>query len=239
MNFMLWIGVFVLVLFVGYGVFSFVRVERLIQASAVLVRQAAPFEHMATPESGAVLFAGDSTAVGVGADNPNDSLAGRYSKDHPSVSVYNKAVSGTKTAGVVEQLAGYQEASFDTVIIQIGGNDITYFTDLSALKSDITQVLIRAHQVGKKVILLSCGDVGNALLFPRPIAFLWESRTRQVREVFMTASQSSHTYYVDLFREDKQSDPFFTDPYRSHAADLFHPSSFGYGLWYRDLKEAE
>ncbi len=238
MNFFLWAGVCVLIVLVGYGVFSFVRIEHLIQESAVLVRQAVPFEHMVAPEKGAVLFVGDSTGVGVGADSANDSLAGRYSDDHPDVSVYNRAVSGAKTAAVSAQLAGYHDNSFDTVIIQIGGNDITYFTDLSALKTDIEQLLLRAHRVGKKVILLSCGNVSGALIFPRPIAFLWEKRTRQVREVFMTAAETSHTHYVDLFHEDRRSDPFFTDPYHYHAADLFHPSSLGYGLWYKELKKA-
>lgn len=230
------LAVIVLVL-LGYVVFSYLRIQELIRESQILVRSSAPYQKIVSGATTRVLFVGDSTGVGVGATRGEDSLAGRLSRDHTDWSIENVSVSGRKTAELIPVLEVLGTHQYDWVILQIGGNDITHFTDLSSLEGDITRVLEEARRVGTQVTLLSCGSVASALIFPRPVAFLWDRRTLQVRDIFMKASEERGVTYVDLYR-DKTTDPFFLEPYRYHASDLFHPSSEGYGLWYEELKKA-
>ncbi len=180
---------------------------------------------------------GDSTGVGVGATRVEDSLAGRLSEDHPDWSIENVSVSGRKTAELIPVLEVLGTHQYDQIIIQIGGNDITYFSDRDTLAGDIATVLQEAKRVSPQVILLTSGNVGNAPILPRPLAFLWHRRTLQVRDIFIEAAEEASVTYVDLYR-DKKTDPFFLEPYRYHASDLFHPSSEGYGLWYEEFKKA-
>ncbi len=230
------LAVIVLVL-LGYVVFSYLRIQGLIRESQILVRSSAPYQKIVSGATTRVLFVGDSTGVGVGATRGEDSLAGRLSQDHPDWSIENVSVSGRKTAELIPVLEVLVTHQYDQIIIQIGGNDITYFSDQDTLAGDIATVLQEAKRVSPQVILLTSGNVGNAPILPRPLAFLWHRRTLQVRDIFMKASEERGVTYVDLYR-DKKSDPFFLEPYRYHASDLFHPSSEGYGLWYEELKKA-
>ncbi len=230
------VAVVVLVL-LGYVVFSYLRMQGLIREGQILVRSSVPYQKIVSGATTRVLFVGGSTGVGVGATRGEDSLAGRLSQDHPDWMIENLSVSGRKTAELIPVLQALGQHQYDQLIIQIGGNDITHFTDLVALESDITQVLKEAKRVGTHVTLLSCGSVASALLLPRPIAFLWDKRTLLARDIFMRVAATYGIIYVDLYR-DKKSDPFFLEPYRYHALDLFHPSSDGYGLWYEELKKS-
>ncbi len=145
---------------------------------------------------------------------------------------------GSKAVDLVTVLRTIPDASYQRVVIQIGGNDITQFSSLPQLRQTIESVLYEAHRISNRVFLLTSGNVANAPLIPRPLAFLWEHRTRTVRTLFMTASKKTGTTYVDLFIENPKADPFAVLPYRYHATDLFHPSAAGYGLWYTQLKQA-
>lgn len=227
----------VVLVFLGYAVFSYLRIQGLIREGQILVRSSAPYQKIVSGATTRVLIVGDSTGVGVGATRGEDSLAGRLSQDHPDWSIDNLSVSGRKTAELISVLRVLGPHQYDRIILQIGGNDITHFTDKVQLKRDIELVLKEAMRVGKITTLLSCGSVASALIFPRPVAFLWDRRTLRVRDIFMKASEERGVTYVDLYR-DKKSDPFFLEPYRYHARDLFHPSSEGYGLWYEELKKA-
>ena len=228
--------VIAVLILLGYAVFSYIRIQGLIRESQMLVRGSTPYQKVVSGATTRVLFVGDSTGVGVGATRGEDSLAGRLSQDHPDWMIENLSVSGRKTAElipVLTELGGH----YDRVILQIGGNDITYFTDEKQLAQDIALVLREAKRLSAHVILITSGNVGNAPILPRPIAFLWHRRTLQVRDIFMRASEEAGVTYVDLYRE-KRTDPFFLEPYRYHAIDLFHPSSEGYGLWYEELKKS-
>lgn len=220
-----------------YGVYSFLRISALLKQSHGLVSRAMPFERKDVP-SGAprALFVGDSTAVGVGAIENSRSVAGLFARDYPKFFIENNAVSGRKVADILPAFQSYEDHSFDLVIIQIGGNDIVRFSEKAKLGKDIRSVMKESRRVGKNVVLLTAGNVANAPLLPRPVAFLWEKRTLAVREMFRSASRESGAYYVDLFR-DKSDDPFAADPKRYHSLDLFHPSADGYALWYASLKE--
>lgn len=235
------IGVALLVVTISYGVFTYRRIHRLIDESAGLIERAMPYQQKGSLAAQKVLFVGDSTGVGVGTDDSALSVAGRYGAAFPDWTVDNVAVSGSRTADLVPVLRNFPNAAYQRVIIHIGGNDIVRFSSLPQLRQDIETVLAEARRISQRgpeaVFLLTAGNVANAPLFPRPLAFLWERRTRAVRALFMAASEKTGTTYVDLFIENPEADPFVLLPYRYHAKDLFHPSAMGYGLWYTQLKQ--
>lgn len=242
MTFLSPIGTVLLIVTIGYGVFVYLRVQRLVARSAILAEGAVPFERQLSPAAPKVLFAGDSTGVGVGALDPALSVAGRYAADFPNWTVTNVSVSGSLTADLIPILRSLPDHLFQRIIIQIGGNDIVRFSPLAQLGQDIETVLREAHRISDRVagevFLLTAGNVGNAPIFPRPFTSIWTRRTLAVRAIFMAAAEKTGTTYIDLFIERPESDPFALLPYRYHATDLFHPSAAGYGLWYTQLRQA-
>lgn len=234
MSSLLYIVVVLLVItgiYIGYAVVQF---QVHLRASADLIATTQPFSFAATNPTKRILIAGDSTAVGVGAEEPNLSTAGRIHADYPLAEITNIGVSGLKTAGLATVLRQLDTEHFDLVILQIGGNDIVRGTGYATLQADITEVLRRAEELGSQVVLFTAGNVGTSRLFPYPLRLLYTHRTLRVREIFMAAARQSHAHYVDLF-DDVHIDPFAQDPKTHYAADVFHPSGAGYGVWYRKI----
>lgn len=237
MNLYFWIPTSFAILLSAYIIFSFFRIQKLIRKSVTLIKEAKPYERFVSSEASKALFIGDSTGVGVGTSNPTESLAGRFGADHPEMTIENLSISGRKTAEIIPDLKKLPKNSYICVIIQIGGNDIVSFSKTKQLKKDIDTVLSEAKRIGEKVFVMTSGNVGNAPIFPRALAFLWERQTKKVREVFIKASTERGASYIDIFKES-ENDPFSKEPFKYHAKDLFHPSGEGYGLWYKDLKKS-
>ena len=51
----------------------------------------------------------------------------------------------------------------------------------------------------------------------------------------MAVSRREKTEYIDLFKE-RDKDPFSRAAARFYAADVLHPGSEGYRLWYEELQ---
>lgn len=237
MNIHFLIGLLILLCLGTYILYSYIRIQSLLRVSRTLVENTLPYERALAPDAPRALFLGDSTGVGVGADTPLDSLAGRFGTDHPEWTVENRSVSGRKTAELIPILRALPGKHYEKVVVQIGGNDIVAFSEKKQLQKDITAVLEEAKHVGKEVFLLTAGNVGNTPLFPRPLAYIWTQRTLAVRKIFKRTAEEMGVTYIDLYR-GAADDPFASDPYRYHAKDLFHPSSDGYALWYAAFKKS-
>ena len=182
-----------------------------------------------------ILIVGDSTGVGTGAEDPADSIAGRIASEFPYVVIVNKSADGARAQDVLEQLYSLEDNGFDLVLVQAGGNDILRFTDLNTLKNTTAEILHTAYQVAPEVIFMSTENVGSSPAFFPPVSWIYTDRTRKVRSVFLLISREKGVEYVDLFRE-REEDPFLDDPKRYFAADLLHPGSDGYGIWYEELR---
>lgn len=52
----------------------------------------------------------------------------------------------------------------------------------------------------------------------------------------MDKAKQYNVTYIDLY-EERNKDEFLKDPKKYFAKDMFHPSSDGYGLWYKKFKE--
>ena len=182
------------------------------------------------------LIVGDSSAVGVGADPAEGSIAGRLASDFPTADVRSIAVSGHKVADAIRQIETLAaEERFDLIVIQIGGNDIVRNTAYKNLETDFPKLFELAKQHSDNVVQLTSGNVGTSKLLPFGTRWLFTLKTKQVRELFIRINQEQGTHYVDLFR-NKANDPYAQDPDRYYSDDYFHPSAEGYGDWYTFVK---
>lgn len=210
---------------------NYIRISKKISAKSI------PYEQKKEKPSLKVLFIGDSTAVGTGAQEPGESVAGRLGHDHPGIEIKNLAKNGDKIEDLIPKLENLTDEKYDLIIIQAGGNNILQFTDTRKFEKDMSQVLDLAKNIGANVVLITTGNVGIAPFFPRPIGYFYTKRTQTVREIALRLTKEKNVIYVDLFRAEGD-DPFVQDPERYHAKDLLHPSGDGYGIWYDKLTAA-
>ena len=229
--------VFTLVLFLVF--LSIVEVSILgvrIQRGRRIAAESTPYEARRPGASKSLLIVGDSTGVGTGAVRPQDSIAGRIADEFRNVNITNLSRNGAMVRDVYEQLQGTGERSFDVILMHAGANDILYFSPLERLRESVHALLESARKKGTYVIFLSNGNLGLAPAFFPPLSWIYTSRARKVRRLFMDAAAEYGVEYVDLFRE-KGGDPFSADPERFYARDFLHPGSEGYRYWYREIKK--
>ena len=216
------------------GIYQAIRITRLINAGKELARTTKAYEqHPSSPTSN-VLVIGDSSAVGVGAGSPEESVAGRLGVDHPAMAITNQAVNGRRVADLWQNFNPPDTEHYDLVLIQIGGNDTLKLTDYGSLREQLPVVLERASSIGNNVALISSGNFVAAPLFPWPVDRYLGYRSKQVRDVFAELSQQAGVAYVDLYRSTHET-LSRENLDRDYAADGFHLSSRGYAYWYEQL----
>lgn len=182
-----------------------------------------------------IAILGDSTAVGTGAKDIEETLAGRLAKDFPRTNIINLAENGSKTIGVLQQIKGLHDSKVDMAIISTGGNDIWAYTSLQKITEDLRSILKQAKEISDHhVILLFFGNEGTAPFFPWPIRSWLNHRTELVKNIFLFVANEQKVPIIDLFSNPREN-PFVIDPKRFFAEDRLHPSGAGYGEWYKRM----
>ncbi len=203
-----------------------------IQIGKQVVKRSEKFEKKIENPEMRILIIGDSTAYGIGASSPINSLAGLYSQRFPEAEIVNMGLNGKKTIDLLNDLQSIQDQRFDLMQIDIGGNDIIRFRPYEETEKNISQALTIASTMADDIIFVSTGNLGTVKLFPPGTRYLLETRTRKLREIFIAESNKfSNINYVDLFREAGE-DPFSKDPEKYYAEDFLHPSDAGYADWF-------
>lgn len=186
-------------------------------------------------KSSRILIAGDSTAVGTGAQDAEHTIAGFLARDFPHTDIINMGVNGARTSAVIDQLAGAGDIPFDMIIISTGGNDVWAFTRLKKLRSHFTTILRTAKRMSDHhVIVLFFGNEGSAPFFPFFLRRLIMHRTDSVRQVFSEIAYIEQVPLIELFSEPNEN-PFVRDPKTYFAQDGLHPNDLGYWEWYKHL----
>ncbi len=224
-------GVFVILVVIvyasGYG---------YLFKTAWLVLRLTPYERP-IPGAPVILVLGDSTAYGTGATRSTDTIAGRLGTDFPNYAIENQSRNGRTIGGVVP-VAESLTSQYALIVLQIGGNDIIRNRSEAAVREELQRVFAQLKQHSPQVVFMSSGNVGAAPLFAGTTeATSLEARTRTFRDIFMAESALAGITYVDLFAEPAV-DEVANDPDRYIASDGLHPSSEGYGLWYKKLLPA-
>lgn len=181
------------------------------------------------------LFIGDSTAVGTGAKNNTQSVAGYFGQDFPEADIHNNSYNGRKLNQLVEEFPQEVYAPYDLVVVQIGGNDIMKFTSFKDIDRDITTVIADAKKIGRHVVILHSGNVGAAPVFIWPFDWIMTERARTVRRIYMKKARENGVLYVDLFAE-RSNDLFLKDIPKYYCLDHLHPSGDGYRWWYQRIR---
>lgn len=216
-----------------FAIYHTARIRTLIQIGNQLAESAIPYEQHPENPRFRILTIGDSSVVGTGSQIPQLTVAGRLGNAFPDADIINAGVNGMRAIALLDALSAYQDTRFDLIVIHIGGNDIVRFTNLSELDSRVRNAMTLASTMTDSIILLHGGNVGSAPFFPPGTHELYKKRTAAVRKRYIQiAKDFDAVQYVDLFREG-DADPYIQDPATFYAGDSFHPSSAGYGDWYK------
>lgn len=184
-----------------------------------------------------ILVMGDSTAVGAGG-TPEESIAGRLGADFPQAIIVNDSKNGQKLEGFLAALRAHREEKYDLIVFQIGANDIVGLTSEASIRKNLLTALTYANDMASHTIILSAGNIGLAPVFKWPLSVFYSSRSYAVRSLYQEEIKKyPQMRYIDLYH-DRAHEPFNTDVDRFYAADHFHPSGAGYGIWYAQIREA-
>ncbi len=183
-----------------------------------------------------IAFLGDSTAVGTGAADNRDSVAGYFGRDFPQAHITNDSYNGRVLQQLEREFTPGLHEHYDLVVMQIGGNDILKFTPYSKIQRNLHALLAKVRPTTSHMVLMHTGNVGEAPVFIWPFYWIMTERTRKVREIYKQEAAQSGAVYIDLF-EAGQHDPFVRTR-AFYAPDLLHPSGAGYRFWYDQIQKA-
>lgn len=200
------------------------------RVSQSLVQRAEPFTRTGETASTTLLVLGDSTAVGVGADRPEDTLGARLATAIDAEYVENQARSGAVTADLDAQIDGASRTQYDYVLVQIGANDIIRFRSADTVARQLAAALAQLPE-HDHLIVLTAGNVGAAPFFPSFMGPFYTKRNKEYQEQFALVVREAGGTYVDLY-EPPDEDVFAQQPDVYLAADGLHPSSKGYERWF-------
>ena len=177
-----------------------------------------------------VLFAGDSTAVGTGLLDNSQSTAGLLRKDLPDFDVENYSRNGLRLKWMIDILNTLQGRKFDLAVLQIGANDILFFTPIQEIRDDQARVLNLTKNIAQRIIILHSGDIGQSPLFIWPFSWIYTWRSLKVREIY-SHRQDDRVSYIDLYALNKGKS--YSGCY---ARDNLHLNKKGYAIWYGYIK---
>lgn len=226
------VGIAILSVFAFWGANTFFKAR----ISKALMEHEAPYMNETNDYRKTLLVLGDSTGVGVGADKPEDSIAGRLAAYLGATHVENYAISGTLTEELPFQIAKAKLAEYDYILLQIGGNDVLALHSAKRTAAHLSFAIPKLPKAGK-IIIMSAGNAGGGTLFPPPLRPFHTMANLALHEEFARVAHGWHALYVNLY-EPFWKDPFLRDPDRYLSRDGLHPSTYGYGLWFDKVKEA-
>ncbi len=190
-----------------------------------------------------VVWLGDSTTSGVGADDFADAMAARVARgltDGP-VEVTVLGRSGDQVHEVLDgQLPllldgvgvdGTPLGDVDVVLVSIGANDVTALTRVPTFRSRYRRMLdvVTATVPDARVVAVGIPDMGTAPRLPVPLRQLAGARAATLDDVVREVAVERDVAYVDLAA--RTSGTFSSDPERYFSGDDFHPSGDGHGIW--------
>lgn len=196
-----------------------------------------PFSRKIPGAKATVMFFGDSTAYGAGAEKPEYSVAGRLASEFPRVNLLNFAQNGIRAKTLVGILEQHATERADLAIVHIGGIDIFSLTHPKKFSVAFEHVLILTKQIANnRVIVLCSTNMGSLPYFHYPLSLFYEWNTRRIHRIIHTLIKKHRCAYIDLFEERKE-DQMLKDRQRYFAKDRIHPSGEGYALWYKKVSD--
>jgi lysophospholipase L1-like esterase len=183
---------------------------------------------------------GDSTSIGQGAEYEysyaiatTEHLARRY-----NVTLINTGVSGAKVEDVLNDQLGQAIAlKPDVVLLGIGANDTTHFTNLKQMRVSLQQIVDTFKEVNPDVRIVATRSpaLDSVSRFPLVSKYILRMRTKRVNEAFDSIIKKNHL--TPALIAEKTRAAFLADPSLT-ADDNFHPNARGYALWIPIINDA-
>lgn len=180
-----------------------------------------------------VLVLGDSTAAGVGASRPTETIgaivaSGTAALTGRPVELTNVSRSGATSPQLLGQLdRGLARVPGPEVaLIMIGANDVKERIDRAASVRALSETVTRLVALGTRVIVGTCPDLGTVRPIPQPLRALvqrWSRDLAAAQTVAVVEAGGRTVSTGDLIGPD-----FRESPESLFSADGLHPSSAGY-----------
>jgi lysophospholipase L1-like esterase len=219
-------------LLVSTAVLRLAFLQRDVARARALAARGKPFERRvdAGPR---VLVLGDSTGVGVGASQPEDSIAGLLACDFPDADVVNVSRSGARVADAVAQARACRRAGqrFDIALLHVGGNDVMRATPMPKLADDCRLLMSELAAVARRTIWLGPPNIGIVPLFPPPFSWLYAARSRAAAALFARSAAAHDVAFLD-FSSGEHAARFVRGRREHFALDGLHPNSSSYRYGY-------
>ena len=216
-------------------VFSLLELKKTVSISRTLIAKTTPFRLVSANADLPVLVLGDSTAVGVGANQTSESLPALFAAHVGATMVENYASSGATVVELSSQIARAERSHYRYILVQIGANDVTSFhaAGNTARLLEAQLATLPAHD---HLVVLMAGNVGGAPAIPWFLKAYFHRQSVHFHAAFKEVVEAQGGTYVELY-DPPDTDPFIRNPLQYFAPDGFHPSSLGYKLWFEKLKK--
>jgi len=189
-----------------------------------------------------VVWLGDSTSTGVGAEAFTESMAWRVAEGLTDGPVLLTVLgrSGDQVHEVLdEQLPELPDVLLPgadhVVLVSIGANDVTALTRRPTFEAryldlvDGIEAVLADEGVDGRLVLVGIPDIGTAPRLLPPLRQVAGFRGGQLDDEIATVARRRGVHHVDL--ADRTSRTFSRDPDRYFSADEYHPSSDGHEVW--------
>lgn len=179
----------------------------------------------------AVVWLGDSTAVGYGASSMAAGLPERLTilLDLPPNPLVLAQGGARVRDVVVRQLPLLDGQAPPLVFISVGANDTMHLTSKPSFRRDYERVLSRLPE-DARVVMLGVPDMGALLRLPQPLRAMAGRRSRSLDGIVrsLATAQPGSRRHVDV---GGLVGPLVrSDPRRYLAVDGYHPNDTGYQL---------
>ena len=195
-----------------------------------------------------MVWVGDSTATGVGASAAEGALPRQVAAGlGRPVALSVLAETGATVADVLgHQVPRVAALRPDLVLVSVGANDTTHLTARGEFRRHYEELVTGLSGLattstppapgGVEVVLLGVPDMGAIPRLAQPLRAVTGWRGERLDAEIATVAAMHEARYVDI--AGSTGPDFRRDPDRYFAADRYHPSDAGYGLWARAVLAA-
>lgn len=196
-----------------------------------------------------VVWLGDSTSTGVGADRFEGSMAWRVAAGLTEGPVLLSVLG--RSGDQVHEVLDHQlrdlpallvPGSEHVVLVSIGANDTTALTRRPTFEQryldlvDGIEAALDRSGVDGRIVLVGIPDIGTAPRLLPPLRQVAGLRGAQLDGEIAGIARRRGLHHVDL--AGRTSRTFSSDPDRYFAADGYHPSSDGHEIWARAVLDS-
>lgn len=180
-----------------------------------------------------LIMLGDSTAAGLGADKPTETVGAIVASGVAAlmgrrVNLTNRAVVGAESSDLERQLANALEDVMrpQVAVIMIGANDVTHRIERSTAVRHLEIAVRRLRALGCEVVVGTCPDLGTIEPIREPLRSLLKRWSRDLAAAQTVAVVEAGGRTVSL--GDLLAPEFRSAPTTMFSRDRYHPSAAGY-----------